>query len=134
MRNRFIPSKCFTLTLIFVALIGCGSTKNRTEERAKERVFQFLRLMTEDRMEEAEKLLSRELSRSETKELFLDGYDNRELKDTSIVINVTDVTFHVKGDKNKAVVSVIVRNEKIGFTKMATVPVKFEKGDWYIGG
>jgi hypothetical protein len=135
MKNRFISSICFTaLLMILVAFISCSSTKNRTEERAKERVTQFIRLMSEDRIEEAEKLLSRELAGSETKELFLDTYDIWALKDTSIVIEVGDVIFHVKGDKNSAAVSFKVRNEKVSYTKVATIPVKFERGDWYIGG
>jgi hypothetical protein len=134
MRNKFKWSRYFVYLLISLALIGCNRTKNRTEERAKERVTQFIRYMSEDRIEEAEKLLSKQLTESETRELFLDAYDNQEIKDTSIVISVYDITFNIKGDKNRAVVSLSVRNEKLEFTKIATLPIKFEKGDWYIGG
>ena len=133
MRNRFIPSMCFAFLLIFLALIGCSSTENRTEERAKERVTQFIRLMSEDRIEEAEKFLSRYLAESETKELFLDSYDLWQFKDTSLVISVYDVIFHVK-DKNIATVSFTIHNEKLGFRRQGNLPVKFERGDWYIGG
>jgi hypothetical protein len=133
MRNRSVWSMCFAYLLIFLALIGCSSTKNRTEERAKERVIQFIRLMSEDRIEEAEKLFTKYLAEAEVKELFLEGYDDRQLKDTSIVITVDGVDFSPR-NKNRATVSITVRNEKVDFTKMATIPVKFERGDWYIGG
>jgi hypothetical protein len=134
MRNRFIWPVCFASFLIVVGLISCSSTKKRTEERAKERVTQFIRLMSENRIEEAEKLLSRELTASETKELFMDSYDHWKLKDTSLVIDMHSVAFHIKDDKNRATVAFTVRNEKSGFTRHASLPVKFEKGDWYIGG
>ena len=134
MRNRFISSLYLATLLSFAVLISCNSTEKRTEERAKERVTQFVRLMTEDRIEEAEEILSKELAEGETKELFLDSYDNWQLKDTSTVIEVGDLVYHVKDDTNRAVVSVTVRNEKVGFTKRASMPLKFEKGDWYIGG
>lgn len=132
MRNKFRWSGCLACLLIFFALIGCSSTKNRTKERAKERVIQFLRLMSANQTEEAEKLLSRELAEDENKELFLNAYDNWQLKDSSIVIKVTNITF--EDDKNKGTVSINVRNEKLGFTKIASMPIKFERGDWYIGG
>lgn len=132
MRNKFRWSRCLACLLIFFALIGCSSTKNRTKERAKERVIQFLRLMSANQTEEAEKLLSRELAEDENKELFLNAYDNWQLKDSSIVIKVTNITF--EDDKNKGTVSINVRNEKLGFTKIASMPIKFERGDWYIGG
>jgi hypothetical protein len=134
MRGKFEWSRYFAYVLISLALIGCNRTKNRTEERAKERVTQFIRLMSENRMEEAEKLLSKQLTESETKELFLDSYDNQEIKDTSIIISVDEVVFNKKGDKNRAVASISVRNDKLDFVKFATLPIKFEKGDWYIGG
>ena len=133
MRNRFISSICFASLLIFLALIGCSSTKNRTEERAKERVTRFIRLMSENQIEEAEKLLSRYLAESETKELFIDSYDVWQFKDTSIVIRVGSIIFHID-DKNRATVTFTIHNEKLGFTRRANLPVKFEKGDWYIGG
>jgi hypothetical protein len=134
MRKRLILSICLSSLLSFAVLISCSSTKNRTEQRAKERVTQFIRLMSEDRIEEAEKLLTTYLAQSEVKELFLDRYDNWQLKDTSIVIDIVDMFFHAKDNKNKAVLTVVVRNEKLDFTKYADVPVTFERGDWYIGG
>ena len=85
-------------------------------------------------MDEAEKLLSKELAEGESKELFLDSYDNWQLKDTSIVIEVGDLIFNVKDDSNRAVVSLTVRNERVRFAKRASMPLKFEKGDWYLGG
>ena len=133
MRNRFISSICFASLLIFLALIGCSSTKNRTEERAKERVTQFIRLMSENRIEEAEKFLGRYLAESETKELFIDSYDVWQFKDTSIVIRMGSITFHID-DKNRATVTFTIHNEKLGFTRHANLPVTFERGDWYIGG
>ena len=134
MRNKFKWSRYFAYLLISLALIGCNRTKNRTEDRAKERVTQFIRLMSENRIEEAEKLLSKELTESETRELFLDSYDNQEIKDPSIIISVDDITFDKKGGNNRAVVSISVRNDKLDFVKIASLPIKFEKGDWYIGG
>jgi predicted DNA binding CopG/RHH family protein len=134
MRNGLISALHLAWLLSFMVLINCSSTEKRTEERAKERVTQFIRLMAEDRIQEAEELLSQELAQGETKELFLDSYDNWQLKDTSIVIEVSDLTFHVKDDSNRAVVSLTVRNDRIRFTRRASMPLKFEKGDWYIGG
>ena len=134
MRNRFLSSLYLACLLGFVILSSCGSTERRTEQRAKERVTQFIRLMSEDRMDEAEKLLSKELAEGESKELFLDSYDNWQLKDTSIVIEVGDLIFNVKDDSNRAVVSLTVRNERVRFAKRASMPLKFEKGDWYLGG
>jgi len=133
MRNKFRWSRCLICLLIFFALIGCSSTKNRTKERAKERVIQFIRLMSANQIEEVEKLLSRELAENESKELFLDAYDDSQFKDTSIVVKVDAVVFPIEDDKNGGVVSITVRNEKLGFTKIATMPIKFERGDWYIG-
>jgi hypothetical protein len=134
MRNKFRWSRSLSYLLIFFALIGCSSTKNRTEERAKDRVTQFIRLMSENRLEEAEKFLSRQLAEGESKELFLDSYDNWELKDSSIVITVDEITLNIKGDKNRAVASIYINNDKLSFTKVADMPLKFERGDWYIGG
>jgi hypothetical protein len=132
MRKRFSCWMCFISLLIFLALIGCSSTKNRTEKRAKERITQFIRLMSEDQVEEAEKLLSRKLAQSEKMEFFLSLYDNWELKDTSIVIEVDEITF-MRNDTNRAMASVTVSNDRVRFTKMANMALKFEKGDWYIG-
>ena len=134
MRNRITLSICFVYILIVIALIGCSSTEKRTEERAKERVAQFLRLMSENRLKEAEKLLSRYLSENETKELFLDSYDIWQLKGPDIVIQTEDVIPNERHDENKATVGFTIRNEKINFTRQGTLPVKFERGDWYIGG
>ena len=132
MKNKLGWSRCLTCLLIFLALIGCSSTKNRTEKRAKERVIQFIRLMSANQIEEVEKLLSKQLLEDENKELFLNAYDNWQLKDSSIVIQVTHITF--EDDKNSGEASIHVRNEKLDFTKIATLPIKFERGDWYIGG
>jgi hypothetical protein len=132
MENKFRWSRYLMCLLIFFALIGCSSTKNRTEKRAEERVTQFIRLMSANQIEEVEKLLSRQLLADENKELFLNAYDNWQLKDSSIIIKVIHITF--EQDKNKGSASIAVRNEKLDFTKMATMPIKFERGDWYIGG
>ncbi len=134
MRRRFTPSVCLAGLLIFVSVVSCSSTENRTEERAKERVTQFIRLMSENRMEDAEKLLSRELLESEVKEFFLDGYDHWKLKDPNLIINVEHVTFDPRGYEDRATVSFFLRNEKMEFVRQGNLPVKFERGDWYIGG
>jgi NADPH-dependent 7-cyano-7-deazaguanine reductase QueF-like protein len=88
--------------------------------------------MSANQIEEVEKLLSRQLLEDESKELFLNAYDNWQLKDSSIVIQVIHITF--EDDKNRGEASISVRNEKLDFTKIATMPIKFERGDWYIGG
>jgi hypothetical protein len=134
MKDEFSWSRYIVYLLIFLSLIGCSSTKNRTEERAKERVIQFIRLMAEDRLEEVEKLLSRDMQASEFKEIFLNNYDNWELKDTSIIITVDDISYVKRDSLNRATVTITVRNDKLDYTKMATLSIKFEKGDWYIGG
>ena len=134
MINKFRWSRYFAYLVIPLALIGCSSVENRTEERAKERVIQFIHLMSANKIEEAEKLLSRQLKEGENKELFLESYDDWELKDTSIVITIDEVSFYRPGDKNKAMVSFTVRNDKFDFTKMVTMPIKYERGDWYLGG
>jgi hypothetical protein len=45
---------------------------------------------------------------------------------------VTNIS--LEDDKNSGTASITVRNEKLDFTKIATLPIKFERGDWYIGG
>ena len=134
MRNKSRWSRYFACLVIFLALIGCNSTKNRTEERAKERVIQFIHLMSANKIEEAEKLLARQLVEGENLELFLESYDDPELKDTSIVITIDEVDFYRPNDKNKALVSLTIRNNNVGFTKMSSIPIRYEKGDWYLGG
>ncbi|MCK4385199.1 MAG: hypothetical protein KAW52_02940 [candidate division Zixibacteria bacterium] len=133
MRNRFISSLYPVCLLSFVVLISCSSTENRTQKRAKERVTQFIHLMSEERIEEAEKLLSGSLAKSETKELFLENQIDWEIRGRTIVINIDNITFH-PDDKNMAMVSLTVRSEEIRFTKITTLPLRFERGDWYIGG
>jgi hypothetical protein len=134
MTNKFGWSRYLAYLVISLALIGCNSTKNRTEERAKERVIQFIHLMSANKIEEAEKLLTRQLREGENMELFIESFDDWELKDTSIVITVEEVSFYRPDDKNKAIVSFTVRNDKVDFTKMTSMPIKYEKGDWYLGG
>jgi hypothetical protein len=134
MINKFGWSRCFAYLLIPLALISCSSTKNRTEERAKERVIQFIHLMSANKIEEAEKLLARQLREGENLELFIESFDDGELKDTSIVITIDEVSFYRPNDKNKALVSLTIRNDKVGYTRMSSMPVKYEKGDWYLGG
>lgn len=134
MINKFGWSRYFAYLVIPLALIGCSSVKNRTEERAKERVIQFIHLMSADKIEEAEKLLCRQLREGENMELFLVSFDDWEIKDTSIVITVDEVSFYKPNDKNKAVVSLTIRNDKVDFTKMSSIPIRYERGDWYLGG
>ncbi|MCK4223910.1 MAG: hypothetical protein KAX39_01935 [candidate division Zixibacteria bacterium] len=128
MKNRWI------FFLIFLLLLGCYSNKNKTEERARERITQFMFMMATDQLEEAEKLLSNALIDSENKELFLSNFDNWQLKDTTdIIIDIQQIYIPEDDPKNRAMVSMTIRSEKNGFTKVVSMPITYEKGDWYIG-
>jgi len=121
--------------LTFLLLLGCYSHKNKTEERAIERITQFILLMAADEVEEAEKLLSRSLIGSGNKELFLTNFDDWQLKDTTdIKIEIRGIYIPEDDPKNRALVSMNIRSEKNEFTKIVSMPITYEKGDWYIGG
>ena len=91
-------------------------------------------MMATDQLEEAEKLLSSALIDSENKELFLSNFDNRQLKDTTdIIIDIQQIYIPEDDPKNRAMVSMTIRSEKNGFTKVVSMPITYEKGDWYIG-
>lgn len=123
-----------TFFLIPLLLLGCYSNKNKTEERAQERIKEFIFLMAMDQFEEAEKLLSTDLADSENKELFLSNFDNWQLKDTAdIVIELDQIYMPPRDPKSRAMVSLTVRSEKHDFTKIISMPIRYEKGNWYIG-
>ncbi len=126
--------KIYTCLLISLLLCGCYSNRNKTEERVRERVTQFVLLMAKDQFEEAEKLLTRQMIDSGNKELFLSNFDDWQLKDTTeFVIDIKQVYISEKNPKNKAMVSMTIRSEKYDFTKMVSMPLTYERGDWYLG-
>jgi hypothetical protein len=128
MKNRWI------FFLVFLLLFNCYSNKNKTEERARERITQFVLLMATDQIEEVENLLSSGLMDSENKELFLSNFDDWQLKDTTdLIIDIQEIYIPEKNPKNRALISMTIRNEKNDFTKMVSMPIRYEKGDWYIG-
>jgi hypothetical protein len=132
MKNKWIYHAGL-IFLISLLLFGCYSNKNRTEARAKERITQFVILMAKDRIEEAEKLLASELVDSGNKEFFLSCYDDSQLKDTtSLIINIDEI-YIPKNMKNRALVSMTIRSERSNFTKVVSMPIRYEKGDWYLG-
>ena len=108
--------------------------ENKTEERARERIKEFVFLMATDRFEEAEGMLSSDLADSESKEIFLSNFDNQQLKDTTdIIVDVSQIYMPPDDPKNRAMVSMTVRSEKSDFTKIISMPIRYEKGNWYIG-
>jgi hypothetical protein len=120
--------------LIPLLLFGCHSMENKTEERARERIKEFIFMMATDRFEEAEGMLSSDLSDSESKEVFLSNFDNSQLKDTTdIIVDVSQIYMPPDDPKNRAMVSMTVRSEKNDFTKIISMPIRYEKGNWYIG-
>jgi hypothetical protein len=120
--------------LIPLLLFGCQSMENKTEERARERIKEFIFLMATDRFEEAEGMLSSDLSDSESKEVFLSNFDSQQLKDTTdIIVDVSHIYMPPDDPKNRAMVSMTVRSEKNEFTKVISMPIRYEKGRWYIG-
>ena len=120
--------------IIPLLLLGCYSNKNKTEEKARERIKEFVFLMAADRFEEAESLLSSDLADGESKEIFLSNFDNWQLKDTTdLIINVEQIYMPPNDPKNRAMVSMTIRNEKNDFTKIISMPIRYEKGNWYIG-
>ena len=128
MKNRWI------FFLVFLLFLGCYSNRNKTEERARERITQFVLLMATDQIEEAEKLLSSGLIDSENKELFLSNFDDWQLRDTAdIIIEIKHIYIPENDPKNRAMISMTIRNEKNDFTKMVSMPIRYEKGNWYIG-
>lgn len=123
-----------TFFLIPLLLFGCYSNKNKTEEKARERIKEFMFLMATDQFEEAEGLLSSGLADSESKEIFLSNFDNWQLKDTTdLIINVEQIYMPPNDPKNRAMVSMTIRSEKNDFTKILSMPIRYEKGNWYIG-
>jgi len=134
LRKAFMRNGWIFFLAVLLIFAGCYSNKNKTEERARERITQFIFLMAKDQIEEAEKLLASDLIDSGNKELFLSSFDNPQLKDTTdIVIEIQHIYIPEDDPKNRAMVSMIIRSEKNNFTKVVSMPITYEKGDWYIG-
>jgi hypothetical protein len=128
MRNKWI------YLLVALLLLSCYSNKNKTEERAKQRITEFIQLALTDHWEEAEAYLSNRLIDSETKEIFLSNFDNWQLKDTAnVVIEFQEIYIPENDPRQRALASMTIRNVENIFTKMASMPIIFERGDWYIG-
>jgi len=133
MKNKWIHHSWIFLLGLFL-FYGCYSNRNKTEERAKERVTQFILYMTTNQFEAAEKLLSSEMIDSENKELFLSNFDDWQLKDTAnLKIDIQEVFIPKKEKKNRALVSMIISNVNNDFSKVVSMPIRFEKGDWFLG-
>jgi hypothetical protein len=120
--------------LACLVIMGCYSQKNKTEERAKQRVTEFVMLMAKDQVEAAEELVANGMIYSGNKELFLSSFDNWQLKDTAdVVIEFNHVYIPEDDPKNRAMVSMTIRSLANNFTKIVSMPLTYEKGDWYIG-
>jgi hypothetical protein len=120
--------------LLVLILIGCYSHKNKTEERAKQRVTEFVKLLLTKQWDKAEGYLSRELADSENKELLFSNFDTPELQDTSkVTIEVQEIYIPENDPKQRAIASVSIRNTENNHTKMASMPIRYERGDWYVG-
>lgn len=129
MKNKWV------FFLVFLLLLtSCYSKKNRTEERAKERVTQFVMYMIKDKLGEAEKMLSSSLVDSGNKEFFMQSFDDYRLKDSaSVVIENMEVFIPPKEKRNRAIVGMNIRSTKYDLTKVVSIPILYEKGDWYLG-
>ncbi len=128
MRNKWI------LLLVVLLLFGCHSKKNKTEERARQRVTEFVYLALTEQWEPAEAYLSRGLLDSENKEVFFSNFDTKQLKDTSQVEIIIESVYIPENDpRQRALVSLSIRNAETNYTKMASMPIIYERGDWHIG-
>ncbi len=132
MKNKWV------FFLVFLLLLSsCYSKKNKTEERAKERVNQFVMYMVKDQLGEAEKMLSSSLLDSGNKEFFMQSFDDYRLKDSaSVVIEIVEVFVPPnlpKEKKNRAIVGLNISSTKYDLTKIVSIPILYEKGDWYLG-
>ena len=124
--------------LIFVLIpllfLSCYTKRNKTEARAKERVTQFVMLMIKDQVGEAENMLSNSLVDSGNKEFFLQSFDDYRLKDSaSVVIEINEILIPPRDKKNRALLSMNIRSTKYDLTKIVSIPLMYEKGDWYLG-
>ena len=120
--------------LIFLLLFSCYSKKNKTETRARERVTQFVMFMVKDQLGEAEKMLSSSIVDSGNKEFFLQSFDDYRLKDTaSVVIEIVEIYIPPKDKMNRAKVGMNIRSTNSDLTKIVSIPIMYEKGDWYLG-
>jgi len=133
MKNKWIHY-VYMFLLGFLLFSGCYSNRNKTEERAKERVTQFILFMANNQFDAAEKLLSSEMIDSENKELFLSNFDDWQLKDTAnLKIDIQEIFIPKKEKKNRALVSMIISNVNNNFSKVVSMPIRYEKGDWFLG-
>jgi hypothetical protein len=120
--------------LLILLIFSCYSRENKTEERGTQRVTEFIQLALTDHWEEAEAYLSRSMADSENKEVLLQNFDTWQLKDTSKVDIVIEGVFIAENDpKERALVSFQIINVETNFTKIASMPIRYERGDWYIG-
>jgi hypothetical protein len=126
--------KTLVLVLIPLLFFSCYSQKNKTEARAKERVTQFLMYMVKDQLDSAEKMLSSSLVDSGNKEFFMQSFDDYRLKDSaSVTIDQLEVFIPPNDKKNRAIAGFNLRSTKYDLTKVVSVPLMYEKGDWYLG-
>jgi hypothetical protein len=117
-----------------LVILGCYSKKNKTEERVKQRVTEFIMLMVKDRVEAAEELLSHGMTYGGNKELFLSSFDNWQLKDTSdVTIEFYQIYIPEDDPQDRAMVNMVVKGHTHNFTKLVNMSLIYEKGDWYIG-
>ena len=129
MKNKWV------FLLVFLLLsASCYSNKYKTETRAKERVTQFVMYMVKDQLGEAEKMLSSSLIDSGNKEFFMQSFDDYRLKDSaSVVIEIQEVFIPPKEKRNRAIVGLNIRSTTSDLTKIVSIPILYEKGDWYLG-
>jgi len=91
-------------------------------------------LMIKDQVGEAENMLSSSLVDSGNKEFFLQSFDDYRLKDSaSVVIEINEILIPPRDKKNRALLSMNIRSTKYDLTKIVSIPLMYEKGDWYLG-
>jgi hypothetical protein len=79
-------------------------------------------------------MLSSSLVDSGNKEFFLQSFDDYRLKDSaSLVIDIQEVFIPPKEKRNRAIVGMNIRSTKYDLTKVISIPILYEKGDWYLG-
>ncbi len=128
MKNKWI----FLLAVLI--LFGCYNQKNMTEERAKQRLTQFIQALLTEQWDKADTYISRTLADSENKEVLYSNFDSPQLKDTSeVAIDIEQIYIPENDPLHRAIASVSIRNTKTNYAKMASMPMRYERGDWYVG-
>lgn len=128
MQNKWI------FLLVVLLFLGCYSKKNMTEERARQRVTEFVKLALTEQWELADSYLSKGLLDSESREIFFNNFDAWQLKDTlQVEIEIQSVYIPENDPRHRALVSLSIRNVVVSYTKMASMPIIYERGDWHIG-